>query len=195
LNNDNFNDYYSFDNDYTFNANYNFDEIDYEIFNKMNELEPDTPDISSAQRQGRRPGPPDRPDRPGSPGPPERPNRPGPPGPPERPDRPRPPRDRRPPNMPPPRIIPRLPRGFVIPLPGTADYDIQYRDPNRRRDRLNQFRNCMNNFTFVWLWNGSTLWFYPTYIDWWSVEGFVWRNGNWYYEVLNICDIFFFNCF
>jgi len=173
-----------------FNNYYDFDKIDYYVFKEMNEFEYDSKDISSIERQGRRPGRPGRPNRPGAP------NRPG--GPPERPgppDRPRPPRDRRPPTMPPPRIIPSLPRGFVIPLSGTVDYDTQFRNSNRRRDRISQFIYCLNSFTFVWLWNGRTFWFYPTYIDWRSVEGFVWRNGNWYYHVLNINDIFFFNCF
>jgi len=144
-----------------------------------------------------RPGPPDRPSPPNRPGPPDRPSPPDRPGPPDRPsppDRPRPPRDRRPPRISPPNIIPRLPNGLAIPLRGTWDYDIQYRDLNRRRDRLSQFVNCLNNFTFIWLWDGSTFWFYPTYIDWRSVEGFVWRNGNWYYTILDINNIFFFNC-
>ena len=191
MNNDNFDIYYSLDN------YYNFDKLDYDIFTKMNEFEYDSQDLSFTQRQGRRPDRPDRPGPPNRPGPPDRPsppNRPGPPDRPSPPDRPRPPRDRRPPRISPPNIIPRLPNGLVIPLRGTWDYDIQYRDLNRRRDRLSQFVNCLNNFTFIWLWDGSTFWFYPTYIDWRSVEGFVWRNGNWYYTILDINNIFFFNC-
>ena len=191
---------------------YDFDNIDHEIFNKMNELDMDSQNISFTQRQGQRPGRPGPPERPGRPGPPEQPGRPGPPerpgrpgppespGPPERPgppgppERPRPPRDRRPPRVSPPNRIPRLPIGIVIPIRGTSDYDIQYRDLNRRRDRMGRFIYCLNNFTYVWLWDGSNFWFYPTYMDWRSVEGFVWSNGNWYYEVLDINSIFFFSC-
>lgn len=121
---------------------------------------------------------------PGSP-PPGRPGRPGLFGRPEMP----------PPTTPPPNVSPQLPIGLVLPRQGTSNFNILYGNPARRRDTIRQFRRCQNRFTFVWLWDGSTFWFYPIFIGWQMAEGFIWNRGRWNFETINLNSIFFFNCF
>jgi hypothetical protein len=101
----------------------------------------------------------------------------------------------RPPRTAPPDITPLLPRGVVIPLPGTSDFNTLYRDVNRNNTIASQFRNCLNHFTFIWLWNGRSFWFYPIFVGRRTAEGFVWRGNGWVYDSINLNRIFFFRCF
>ena len=139
-------------------------------------------------------------EQPGRPFPPdsrERPGRPFPQDPREQPGRPFPPGtpDMQAPMSPPPNMTPRLPRGVIIPTQGTQEFNIQYGDYNRRQNRLRRFRFCLNRFTHIWLWNGSSFWFYPTSIRRNSVEGFIWSRGRWYFYRINLNSIFYFSCF
>lgn len=125
---------------------------------------------------------PDRPNRPGSS--PGRPNRPGPPS--------RP--GIKPPTGPPPDRKPQLPRGIMLPPQGSSNFNMQYGN-SRRQDMARRFRDCENRFTFVWLWDGSSFWFYPVFTGWQVTEGFVWNRGRWSYDTINLNSIFFFHCF
>ncbi|WP_207708049.1 hypothetical protein [Candidatus Galacturonibacter soehngenii] len=100
-----------------------------------------------------------------------------------------------PPNTPPPSNVPQLPRGVVMPLPETAQFNQQFGNINRSNNLQREIRRCLNRFTFIWLWNGRSFWFYPIFMNRWSVDGFVWRRNRWVFERVNINSIFFFRCF
>jgi hypothetical protein len=99
------------------------------------------------------------------------------------------------PGMFPPNFSPQLPRGVVIPIQGTPEFNTQFNDVNRVNNMAYQFRYCLYHFTFLWFWNGRTFWFYPTSVSRRAAEGFIWRNQGWFYERINLNHIFFFRCF
>lgn len=99
------------------------------------------------------------------------------------------------PTTPPPAFVPSLPQGFGAPgTAGVAPYaGQQYAGqpyggpgfggfppgggfPPRPRPRP---RPCLFRFTYIWLVNGRSFWFYPTYVDQFRVSGFRWtpRRG------------------
>lgn len=41
--------------------------------------------------------------------------------------------------------------------------------------------DCMNNYTFVWLWNGENFWYYPTWVESGAVLGYRWNGIAWYF--------------
>ncbi len=61
--------------------------------------------------------------------------------------------------------------------------------------RPGEIRRCINRFTFIWLFNGNSFWFYPTFVDRQFVMGFRWRRNRWEFERINLRRIFFFRCF
>ncbi len=65
-------------------------------------------------------------------------------------------------------------------------------DFNRRRREL---RGCLRRFTFVWLFNGESFWFYPVDVDNVFVRGFRWRRNRWVFDRIFIRRIIFFRCF
>ncbi len=117
---------------------------------------------------GRGPGP--RPPMPG-PGPGPRPPGPG----------PRPPQ----PMVPPPNFIPELPNNTEGPEAFRSGGQIGG----------SNLWICLYRNTFMWLINGNSFWFYPTFIGRNHVEGFRWRRYTWVYERINLRLIFFFLCF
>jgi hypothetical protein len=190
------------DNNDNFRYN-NSDNLEYNKFEAFNNKEDTLEDMYLSQRPSRPPGRPEipgRPERPEGPGRPERPEGPGRPG---RPDEPvympmRPPGRpsyRQPPRMAPPYPVPQLPRGMVVPSPGTSEFNVQYRDLSRFNNLDRNLRYCLNRFTFIWQWNGRTFWFYPIFINRWSVEGFIWNGNRWFYNNVNLNSIFFYQCF
>ncbi len=131
------------------------------------------------------PGPGPRPPMPG-PGPGPRPPMPG-PGPRPRPPMPGPGPGPRPPQpmIPPPNFIPELPSNTEGP------------EAFRLGGRIGggNLWICLFRNTFIWLINGNSFWFYPTFIGRNHVEGFRWRRNTWVYERINLRLIFFFLCF
>jgi hypothetical protein len=73
----------------------------------------------------------------------------------------------------------------------------RFREPQfeERFGRERDLRRCLNRFTFIWLNNGNSFWFYPTFIGRQQVEGFRWRRGAWIFDRINIRRIIFFRCF
>lgn len=67
--------------------------------------------------------------------------------------------------------------------------------PPFRPDRFRDFRRCLNHFTFIWLVNGNSFWFFPTFFDGRFVYGFRWRRNHWDYDRINVNRIAFFRCF
>ncbi|MDF2610783.1 MAG: transporter [Lachnospiraceae bacterium] len=56
-------------------------------------------------------------------------------------------------------------------------------------------RRCLYRFTFVWLRNGNSFWFYPVYVAGQTVIGFRWRARGWDYYSLNLRRVSFYRCF
>lgn len=104
-------------------------------------------------------------------------------------------RNTRPPQVPPPNLTPDLPRTFVVPSQGSPEYNLQYNNIMRRRNTAIQFRNCVNRFTYVWLWNGNAFWFYPIFVGWQTAEGFLWNRGRWEYRKIDLHNVFYHSCF
>ena len=57
------------------------------------------------------------------------------------------------------------------------------------------FRRCINRFTFIWLFNGRSFWFYPIFVQNQLVFGFRWNGRNWVNDTINMRRIFHFQCF
>jgi len=102
---------------------------------------------------------------------------------------------------PPPNFQPTPPPSF----PGGAP--VQPPMQERQRSRTPSFvpqpppfdfrgiRRCLYRYTFVWLINGNSFWFFPLYVVGQSIIGFRWRGNRWEYFTLNTRRILFFQCF
>jgi hypothetical protein len=55
-------------------------------------------------------------------------------------------------------------------------------------------RGCLFRFTFVWLNNGNSFWFYPTFVGRNSVAGYRWRRFRWEYFGIDLNRIRSFRC-
>lgn len=55
-------------------------------------------------------------------------------------------------------------------------------------------RGCLYRFTYVWLNNGNSFWFYPTYVGRTSVAGYRWRGFRWEYFGIDLNRIRSFRC-
>ncbi|MEH7443289.1 transporter [Bacillus sp. JJ1122] len=57
-------------------------------------------------------------------------------------------------------------------------------------------RRCMYRYTYVWLNNGSSFWFFPTFVGRNSVAGWRWRRRRgWVYFGIDLRQIRSFQCF
>ncbi|KON86028.1 hypothetical protein AF332_03825 [Sporosarcina globispora] len=56
-------------------------------------------------------------------------------------------------------------------------------------------RGCLFRYTYVWLQNGRSFWFYPTFVGRTSVAGWRWRNWRWTYYGTDLRRIRSFQCF
>ncbi|MBT2687324.1 hypothetical protein J7I93_03915 [Bacillus sp. ISL-47] len=56
-------------------------------------------------------------------------------------------------------------------------------------------RGCLFRNTYVWLQNGSSFWFFPTYVGRTSVAGWRWRGWRWTYYGTDLRRIRSFQCF
>lgn len=55
-------------------------------------------------------------------------------------------------------------------------------------------RGCLYRFTYVWLNNGSSFWYYPTYVGRDSIAGYRWRGFRWVYYGTDLRRIRSFRC-
>lgn len=97
-----------------------------------------------------------------------------------------------PPTSAPPRYMPDMPRTGEQPFSGEQFSTERFGGGGR--DQSRNLRRCLNNFTFIWLINGNSFWFYPIAIGRQQVEGFRWRQGRWVYDRINLRRILFFRC-
>lgn len=77
--------------------------------------------------------------------------------------------------------------------PEEFGFDRRGRDDFRVRPR--EIQRCLFRFTFIWLINGNSFWFYPTFVGRQFVQGFRWRRNRWEFETINLRRILFFRCF
>jgi len=57
-------------------------------------------------------------------------------------------------------------------------------------------RGCLYRHTYVWLNNGNSFWFFPTFVARNIIIGFRWRQrGGWVYHTINPNSIRSFQCF
>ena len=96
------------------------------------------------------------------------------------------------PSMPPPNFTPEMPRSGAQPFSEDGNLTETFRGGG---DPFRDLRRCLNRFTFIWLTNGNSYWFYPVFVRRHQVEGFRWRNGRWFYDRINLRRILFFRCF
>lgn len=99
------------------------------------------------------------------------------------------------PLSPPPNFTPEMPRMEREQTFGAPDqFGAQYRGGRQQYPPVFN-RRCLNRYTFIWLINGNSFWFFPTFIGWQHIEGFRWRNGRWVYDRINLRRIIFSTCF
>ncbi|WP_232713531.1 hypothetical protein [Bacillus xiapuensis] len=56
-------------------------------------------------------------------------------------------------------------------------------------------RGCLYRYTYVWLDNGRSFWFYPTYLGRTSIAGWRWMNFRWVYYGTDLWRIRSFQCY
>lgn len=56
-------------------------------------------------------------------------------------------------------------------------------------------RRCLYRYTYIWLENGNSFWFYPTFVGRTSVAGWRWRRFRWTYYGTDLRRISSFQCF
>ncbi|WP_395940861.1 transporter [Bacillus sp. FJAT-22090] len=74
--------------------------------------------------------------------------------------------------------------------------------PQRQQQSIGTFavdagaiRGCLFRNTFIWLVNGSSFWFYPTFVGRRSVAGFRWTGRMWTFYGTDLNRISSFQCF
>ncbi|WNS75350.1 hypothetical protein RRV45_21185 [Bacillus sp. DTU_2020_1000418_1_SI_GHA_SEK_038] len=56
-------------------------------------------------------------------------------------------------------------------------------------------RGCLFRYTYIWLENGRSFWFYPVFVGRNSVAGWRWRRNRWVYYGTDLRSIRSFQCF
>ncbi len=56
-------------------------------------------------------------------------------------------------------------------------------------------KQCRNKYTYVWLDNGRSFWFYPTYVGRKSISGYRWIGFMWVYYGTDLNRIDSFICY
>lgn len=101
-----------------------------------------------------------------------------------------PPGQMRAPTGAPPNFTPELPRAereqLQTPFGGPQ---------GQRGHRPRDLRRCLNRFTYIWLVNGNSFWFFPVFQSGQQVIGFRWRRGSWVYDRISTRRILFHQCF
>ncbi|MFD4815501.1 hypothetical protein [Peribacillus butanolivorans] len=92
---------------------------------------------------------------------------------------PRPPQGGGPPHKAPPLFIPQFPGGMFKAID------------------TGSMKGCLYQNTYVWLINGRSFWFYPTYVGYNSVAGYRWRPSQqrWAYYGTDASEIRSFQCY
>ncbi|MGG0285050.1 transporter [Peribacillus butanolivorans] len=92
---------------------------------------------------------------------------------------PRPPQGGGPPYKAPPLFIPQFPGGMIKAIDAGS------------------MKGCLYQNTYVWLINGRSFWFYPTYVGYNSVAGYRWRPSQqrWAYYGTDASEIRSFQCY
>ncbi|TQR43269.1 transporter [Paenibacillus popilliae] len=54
---------------------------------------------------------------------------------------------------------------------------------------------CLFRNTYVWLRNGNSFWFFPTFVGRRSVAGFRWTGFGWMFTGVDLRSIVSFTCF
>jgi hypothetical protein len=101
----------------------------------------------------------------------------------------------RPPQGPPPNI----PGGIPTPPSFGGQQQFRYDQPGFPRQFWQidprGIRRCLYRYTYVWLRNGASFWFFPVFVSDQTVIGFRWRQRNWEYFSLNFRRVSYFRCF
>jgi len=71
------------------------------------------------------------------------------------------------------------------------------RDPGFSPYRVDpgSIRGCIRRYTFVWLDNRTSFWYYPTYVGRRSISGYRWFGFRWFYFGIDLDRIDSFLCF
>ena len=56
-------------------------------------------------------------------------------------------------------------------------------------------RNCLFRNTYIWLRNGNSLWFFPTFVSRSIIVGYRWSAFGWIYHVINPNSVRSYQCF
>nr|WP_233281252.1 collagen-like protein [Paenibacillus algicola] len=56
-------------------------------------------------------------------------------------------------------------------------------------------RGCLYRNTYIWLNNGESFWYYPTFVGRNSAAGFRWSGRFWYYFGIDLRRISSYSCF
>ncbi len=70
-------------------------------------------------------------------------------------------------------------------IPETAPYRV---DPG-------SIRRCRRKYTYIWLVDGQSFWYYPTYIGRTSISGYRWIGYMWIYYGTDLRRIRSFTCY
>ncbi|MCL2415722.1 MAG: hypothetical protein FWD01_02810 [Defluviitaleaceae bacterium] len=85
-----------------------------------------------------------------------------------------------------------FPRSGSAPRSAPPNY-IPQTAPNLRAVDPGAINGCLYNNTFIWLTNGRSFWYYPTFVGRRSVSGFRWTGRGWVFMGfdLNLVEAFF----
>ncbi|WP_342670185.1 hypothetical protein [Bacillus marinisedimentorum] len=89
-----------------------------------------------------------------------------------------------PPTTPPPSFTPQLTQAQTL---GT-EAGVFAVDPG-------SIRRCLYRFTYIWLDNYRSFWFYPTFLGRRSIAGYRWNGFRWVYFGTDLRRIRSFQCF
>ena len=89
---------------------------------------------------------------------------------------------------------PGLPSGEQFAAPRSAPPAFEPITPARAVNPRD-IRRCINRFTFIWLRNGNSFWFFPVFVSRDFVLGFRWGRRGWEFTEINLRRIMFFQCY
>lgn len=87
------------------------------------------------------------------------------------------------------------PPSFTPQMPSTVTQQ-QFRGPGQPGFPGGRgIRRCLYRNTYIWLFNGNSFWFFPTFVVGNTVFGFRWRRSGWNYTTLNLNRVLYFQCY
>jgi hypothetical protein len=60
---------------------------------------------------------------------------------------------------------------------------------------LGGMRYCLFRNTYIWLRNGNSFWFFPTFVGRNIINGYRWRRSGWTFHVINPNNVRSYQCF